>query len=222
MQKLIDNYIDGTFIESFSNYYRVYRAGHPKHRYWLANRRKDIIKLDLYDQYILENLIPGTTMSYDNSGYYLSDVIENLIIIEKEPVVLKWAPQCIIDTGEDSMKNYHGQIDNLIVMLPRELRWTTIDYWTTWWIQQAKYLKSDSQIFFSFRENRLIRNRLKNKLSEVMDDWLQEMKQHGFKLKHYSYDPCPVDDSIINLKQVPEITDPVNGNLKIHWEYNVQ
>lgn len=220
MQKLIDNYSDATFVQTFRNQYIKYRAGHPKHRYYLLNRHKDDAVLDLYDQYILENLKSGKTMAYDISGYYLEDFVDDLVVVEETPLVLTWAPSCVLTTDSVAMDSLIGNIDNLIMLNPKDLRWTSIDQWTEWWLEKAQYLKSNAQIFFSFRENRLLRNRLKVKFSTLMATWLQTMKAHGFKLKYYDYEACQVNDSIINYKQVPEISDPVNGNLKIHWEYH--
>ena len=220
MQKLIDSYEDATFIPSFRNLYQSYRAGHPKHRYWLANRKQAIAKLDLYDQYILENLNPGKTLAYDISGYYLNNFIRDLVIVEKDPVVLTWAPECILESDQLSLDALHGTIDNLIVINIVDLRWKNIEYWTEWWLKKAVYFKPGCQIMFSFRENRLLRNRLKIKFSNLMDKWLQTMETHGFMLKRYSYDPCAVDELMTNYKHAPEIVDIINGNLKIHWEYN--
>jgi len=220
MQKIINNYVDATFVDTWRNRYMRYRAGHPKHRYYLNNRKQPIAKLDLWDEYILKNLQPGKTIAWDASGYYLQDFVQDLVVVEKYPIVLDWAPDCIIDTDVSAMLKLKGSADNLIFVNINELRWKDINYWTTWWIQKAIYLKPNSQIFFSFRENRLLRNRLKESLTGIMSSWLPAMEQHGFYVKHYSYDPCPIDATVHDHRHAPEIVDTVNGNLKIHWEYH--
>jgi len=220
MQKIINNYVDATFVPTWRNRYMRYRAGHPKHRYYLQNRKRDVACLDLWDQYILSNLKPGKTLAWDVSGYYLEDFVKDLVVVEKNPIVLDWAPNCIIDTEEDSMIHLLGAVDNLIIININELRWKTINQWTEWWGRRSVYLKDGAQIFFSFRENRLLRNRLKDLFGDVMHNWLNEMETHGFKLHHYNYNPCPISNAVIDHRHAPEIDDPVNGNLKIHWEYH--
>ena len=220
MQKIINNYVDATFVPTWRNRYIRYRAGHPKHRYYLQNRKRDVACLDLWDQYILSNLKPGKTVAWDVSGYYLEDFVKDLVVVENNPIVLDWAPNCIMDYRDSGMIQLRGNVDNLIIVNIEELRWKTIDYWTEWWRSRSLYLKPGAQVFFSFRENRLLRNRLKDKFSDVMDTWLTAMEQHGFKVKHYDYQPCPIDDTITNHRHAPEIVDTVNGNLKIHWGFN--
>jgi hypothetical protein len=221
MQKIINNYVDATFVPTWRNRYMRYRAGHPKHRYYLENRKRYIAKLDLWDQYILANIKPGKTIAWDVSGYYLQDFIKDLVVVEKSPIVLDWAPKCVMDFDENQMIPLFGSADNLIIININELRWKDIDYWTLWWCRRAVYLRPGAQIFFSFRENRLLRNRLKEKFSDIMDTWLVTMAQHGFTVKHYEYQPCPIDANVTDHRSAPEISDTVNGNLKIHWEYNL-
>jgi hypothetical protein len=196
-----------------------YRAGHPKHRYYLENRKRYIAKLDHWDQYMLEHIKPGKTIAWDVSGYYLQDFVKDLVVVEKYPIVLDWAPNCVMDYDENQMIPLLGSADNLIIININELRWKNIDYWTHWWCRRTVYLRPGAQIFFSFRENRLLRNRLKEKFSDIMDSWLPQMETHGFKLKYYNFEAPNISTDITDHRSAPEITDAVNGNLKIHWEY---
>jgi len=220
MPTIINNYVDATFVPTWRNQYMRYRAGHPKHRYYLENRRRAVALLDLWDKYILDWLKPGQTLAWDVSGYYLEDFVDDLVVVEKNPIVLDWAPNCIIDTEEDSMIHLLGAVDNLIIININELRWKTIDQWTEWWCRRSAYLRDGAQVFFSFRENRLLRNRLKDSFGDVMNTWLTEMDKHGFKLQYYKYEPCAIGYSTKDHRHAPEIADAVNGNLKIHWEYH--
>ena len=212
--------MDATFVPTWRNQYMRYRAGHPKHRYYLLNRKRDVACLDLWDQYILDNLKPGKTIAWDASGYYLEDFVKDLVVVEKYPIVLDWAPDCIIDTDTNSMSQLHNSADNLIFVNINELRWKNIEYWTNWWVKKSVYLKPNAQVFFSFRENRLLRNRLKESFTGIMESWLPIMEHHGFEIKHYSYKPCPIESTVTDHRSAPEIVDLVNGNLKIHWEYH--
>ena len=219
MPKIIDHYKDATWNDNFRNNYCVWKFGKPKHNYYVKNRHSDTVTLDQYDQYILENLSPGSTIIYDAAGYYLKDAVENLTVIELNPIVRNWFPEVIIDTGEKSVNHLYSQADNFIVNNTIKLRWKYFEEYTEYWLYQRRFFKPGTHIFFSFRDIFIFHNRLKYNLSDLLNTWLQSMQGHGFELVKLQHDLIPVTADITNLNHVPEISDPVNGNIKIHWRY---
>lgn len=219
MQKLINHYSDATRKNTWRNQYVAFRAEHPKHMYYLANRKQPEVCLDLYDQYILEHLVPGTTMAFDAAGYYLEEVVSDLIVVERMDIVKVWYPKCLVTTDPASLTHLHGKINNLIINNTLMLKWKTLEQWTEWWTHNSKLLAPGAQIFCSFRDNRIMRNRLTVNFRSMLTQWLADMEQHGFQVIDYSYDPCVVDDSVTDFRCAGEITDTTNGNLKIHWQY---
>ena len=77
----------------------------------------------------------------------------------------------------------------------------------------------EAQIFFSFRDIFIFHNRLKYHLSELVVEWLEQMRLHGFVLNNLDHKLIAIDDNIVSLENLPEIDDMVNGNIKIHWTY---
>lgn len=219
MQKVIRNYIEGGFRESFRNLYTKWKFGKPKHNYYVQGRRSQTPVLDSYDYYIINNLQPGRTITYDTAGYYLDSVIDDLVVIELNPIVLRWYPKAIINTGPLVLEPYYGTADNFIVNNTIKLRWKTFEDYTKFWLAQQVFFKPGTQIFFSFRDIFIFHNRLKYKFSDLLSTWLSSMEQHGFKLINLTHDIIPITEHMDNLDDMPEITDMVNGNIKIHWRY---
>ena len=219
MQKIIGRYNDATLKGSFTQQYRVWKFGKPKHNYYMRNRKSTELIFDLYDKYILDNLNPGKTIIYDSAGYYLDEVVDDLTIVELNPTAQKIYPKVILDTGPESVDQHYYQADNFIVINTIQLRWKTFEDYTTYWKLQTRFLKPGAQIFFSFRDIFVFHNRLKYHFSELLIDWLDIMKSHGFVLSNLDHQLIPIDDSITDISHLPEITDMVNGNIKIHWVY---
>ena len=219
MQKIISRYKDATFIESFRNRYCVWKFGKPKHNYYVQSRQKKVLILDEYDEYIINNLNPGRTITYDVAGYYLDGAIDNLTVIELNPIVLRWYPSAIIDRGEDSVGHLYNQADNFIINNTIKLRWKTFDEYTAYWEYQSRFFKSGTQIFFSFRDIFIFHNRLKFNFSELLRQWIDHMESKGFQLIRLQHDLISIDDSLNDITKLPEISDMMNGNVKIHWRY---
>lgn len=219
MQKIIGRYNDATLKESFIQQYRVWKFGKPKHNYYMCNRKSTELIFDLYDKYILDNISPGKTIIYDSAGYYLDEVIDDLTIVEIKPIAKKLYPKVIIDIGPESVEQYYHQADNFIVNNTIQLRWKTFEDYTAYWKFQTRFFKPGAQIFFSFRDIFIFHNRLKYHLSELLIEWIDVMKSHGFVLANLDHQLIPIDDTITNISCLPEITDMVNGNIKIHWIY---
>ena len=220
MQKVIGRYGEATFKNNFQNHYRRWKFGKPKHMYYVRNRKSTQKVLDLYDQYILENINSGNTYIYDAAGYYLDGFIKNLTVIEVNTIVTNWFPSVIIDTGEKSVQQLYNQADNFIVNNTIKLRWKTLDEYTEYWKFQRRFLTPGANVFFSFRDIFVFHNRLKYNFSQLLSEWIDMMQQHGFKLVKLKNDLIPVTDYHTNLVDIPEIEDMVNGNIKIHWKYN--
>jgi len=220
MQKVIGRYIEAKFRDNFQNHYRRWKFGKPKHMYYVRNRRAAHKVLDLYDQYLLENVKPGQTYTYDAAGYYLDGFIENLTVIEVNPIVTRWFPNAVVDTGEDSVKHLYNQADNFIVNNTIKLRWKTLDEYTEYWKFQRRFLKPGANVFFSFRDIFVFHNRLKYNFSQLLVEWINMMQQHGFELVRLKHDLIPVTDHLTELADIPEVADMINGNIKIHWKYN--
>lgn len=220
MQKVIGRYGEAKFRETYQNYYRKWKFGKPKHTYYVRNRRAQHKILDTYDEYILSNLGPGKTITYDAAGYYLDGIVDNLTVIELQAIVRSWYPQAYIDTGPESVLDLYNQADNFIVINTIRLRWKTFDEYTEYWKTQRRFLKPGAQIFFSFRDIFIFHNRLKYNFSDLLQEWIKSMEQHGFYLTRLKHDLIKIDDSMTDLNALPEIEDMVNGNIKIHWRYN--
>jgi hypothetical protein len=219
MPKVIDCYADGEFRANYRNRYTRWKFGKPKHNYYVKNRRAPIKILDLYDQYILENLNPGTTMAFDCAGYYLDGLVDDLCVVDLDPIVLSWYPQAHIYTDEKSVVELYHSADNFIVINTIKLRWKTFDAYTDFWCRARRFLRNGCQVFFSYRDIFIFHNRLKYNFSELSQQWLLTMEQHGFYVNKYQYEPISVTSEMHDLSQIPEINDMVNGNVKIHWQY---
>ena len=219
MSKIINCYADAKFVDTFRNRYTRLKFGKPKHQYYLMNRRSDVMLLDEYDRYILQNKKPGNTIVYDTAGYYLDGAIDNLTVVELQPVVLHWYPTAIIDTGPDSVDHLYGTADNFIVINTIQVRWRSFDYIRDYWRYQSRFLRPGCQIFWGFRSIYILHNKLRYHFSDILADWLQEMEQYGFYLVGYTHDLIPIDATLTDLATMPEIDDPINGNVKVHWEY---
>lgn len=219
MSKLINHYDDGLRRDTWRNRYVAFRAEHPKHMYYMVNRKRSEACLDYYDRYVLENLRSGTTMAFDIAGYYLKDAIQDLVIVERMGIATDIDPDCVISQSPAALTEYHGKISNLLVSNTLVLKWKTLAEWTDWWVHNSVVLKPGAHVFCSFRDNRIMRNRLKVKFRDQLNDWFKSMEAHGFYVKDYSYDPCPVGDNVTDYQCAGEIDDTTNGNLKIFWRY---
>ena len=223
---------DATFNATFRNLYTKFKFGKPKHHYYVRNRRSSTMILDEYDRYIIEHLIPGTTIAYDSVGYYLDGAIDNLVVIDRYDFIKKWYPKVVIDPiaaklpatynsaeEEDSVRPYYGTADNFIVINTIRARWEPIDYVTKYWQYQSRFLKPGCQVFFSFRSHGVKYNKLKYNFEHILNPWLDEMSTHGFKLIRKQYDKIQIDETMTVLEHLPEVKDTINGNVKVHWEY---
>lgn len=219
MPKVIGKYADAILRNDFRTAYTRWKFSKPKHNYYVRNRHSDTIILDEYDKYIVDNLNPGHTITYDGAGYYLSPAVENLTVVELVPLVLKWYPTAIIDTGKDSVEHLYGTADNFIVNNTIRLRWKTFDEYTEYWKFQTRFFKPGTRVFFSFRDIFIFHNRLKYNFSSLLQAWLLSMEFIGFKLIYYRYDKIRIDDALSDYTTLPEVDDMINGNVKIHWEY---
>lgn len=219
MQKVINRYSDATFVQSYRNLYSKWKFGKPKHNYYVKNRRATNKLFDYYDKYIINNLQSGHTIAFDTAGYYLDGVVSNLTVIDLNPIVLSWYPQAVIFQQEKDVEHLYNSADNFIVNNTIRLRWKTFDEHADFWIRARRFLKPGCQIFFSYRDIFIFHNRLKYNFSELLANWLPTMEQYGFYVKHYSYEKIPVTEHHTEIETVPEISDMVNGNVKIHWEY---
>lgn len=219
MSKIIDCYADGGFIPSYRNRYTRWKFGKPKHNYYVKNRRSQIKVLDLWDQYILSNAKSGCTIAFDCAGYYLDGVIDDLVVVDLDPIILSWFPRGRIYSGEQSVQDLYHTADNFIINNTIKLRWKTFDQYTEFWQDAIRFMRPDCEIFFSFRDIFIFHNRLKYNFSDLLRDWLQTMTKHGFNCKKYTYDIVPVTPCLTALQDIPEIDDMVNGNIKIHWQY---
>jgi hypothetical protein len=220
MQKVIGRYSEAKFRDNFQNHYRRWKFGKPKHMYYVRNRRATNKVLDLYDQYLLENIKPGSTYTYDAAGYYLAGFIDNLTVVEVNPIVTRWFPTAVVDTGPDSVQHLYNQADNFIVNNTIKLRWKTFEEYTEYWKFQRRFLRPGANVFFSFRDIFVFHNRLKYNFSQLLGEWIDQMRQYGFELVRLKHDLIPITDEITELSKVLEIEDMVNGNVKIHWRYN--
>lgn len=219
MQKIIGRYSDATFRNTYRNLYTKWKFGKPKHIYYIKNRRSSDKILDHYDKYLLENFKAGRTIAFDCAGYYLDGLVNDLIVVDLDPIVLSWYPQAQIYTNEESVQHLYSTADNFIVNNTIKLRWKTLDEHREFWKNSRRFLQNGCQVFFSYRDIFIFHNRLKYNFSELLNNWLTTMEEYGFYVKNYSYDPIKVTAEMKDIEIIPEINDMVNGNVKIHWEY---
>lgn len=219
MPKVIDCYADGPWVNSYRNNYTKWKFGKPKHRYYVNNRRAQTKKFDHWDQYIIEQCCPGHTIVWDSAGYYLDGVIDDLTVVDLEPVVLSWYPKAKIYTSENAVQDLYTSADNFVINNTVRLRWRTFDYYTDFWKHTTRFFRPGCQVFFSFRDIFMFHNRLKYHFSELLEEWIERMKPLGFDPVRVSYEKIPITSAITELSKVPEIEDMVNGNIKIHWHY---
>lgn len=219
MQKVISRYSDANFHSTFRNLYIKWKFGKPKHKYYVHNRKSKDKILDYYDKYILDNIQPGVTIAFDCAGYYLDGIVDNLIVVDLDPIVKVWYPNAVIYDNNHAVTHLYNTADNFIVNNTIKLRWKTFDEFSEFWKTSRQFLRHESQIFFSFRDIFIFHNRLKFKFSDLLSNWLCEMQQYGFDVNQYTYDKLPVTEHMTDLEKIPEIEDMNNGNVKIHWTY---
>lgn len=130
-----------------------------------------------------------------------------------------WYPTAVIDTGSESVEHLSESADNFIVNNTIKLRWKTFADYTEYWKTQRRFLKPGAQVFFSFRDIFIFHNRLKHNFSQLLADWLPTMEQYGYKLVRLDHKLIAINDALSELKDLPEVDDMVNGNIKIHWVY---
>lgn len=224
MQKVISSYYDAEARTNFRKLYHQWCMSKPKHAYYVKNRKKanNNLVFDEYDHYILGNLKTGKTLIYDSAGYYLDQVIDDLVVVELNPIVSKWYPSAIISDINDPLVSLHKSADNFIINNTIKLRWKTFDEYTVIWQNLAKFLKPDANIFFSFRDIFIFHNRLKYNFSDLLNDWLIIMESYGFELINLNHELISIDNSMTEYQNLPEISDMNNGNIKIHWKYKFE
>ena len=218
-KKVIGNFDDSKLRDNFKTNYIRWRFSKAKHNYYVKNRRSNNIVLDNYDKYIVENLKPGKTFTYDSAGYYLDPVVDNLTVIELVPIVSIWYPRVVIETDRGSVDHLYNQADNFIIINTVRLRWKTFNEYTEYWKYQSRFFKPGAHIFFSFRDIFIFHNRLKYKFSDLLGSWLNSMEDNGFKLINLSHTLINTTDQMQDYTHLQEIDDLINGNVKIHWEY---
>ena len=178
----------------FKTRYIKFRLGRIKHQLWLNNRKSEHKVLYEEDKKILDKCQNGTTAIFDSAGYYIKDLFpsHNIDVIESNPVVQAFYPDCIICERKD-LVNLDKAYDNFIVTNARS------DHWVD-----------------SFRDTQMLGfNRLKINMEKFFLDWANNLHQtHGLKLiDHNIMFPKKIKyaDSGFNLEENPDTT---NGNIK--------
>ena len=126
--KTVNHYHDLTKIKNNDKLdYLKYRTGKIKHELWLKSRKSDSVYITSYDQCILDNLQTGKTGIFGSAGYYLEDCVEDLTVLEKDPIVKKFYPKAIIVKGrEDIGRLYPKYFNNFIVTNNRSDMWCMV------------------------------------------------------------------------------------------------
>ena len=94
--------------------YLRYRTDKIKHSLWLKTRKSNTNFITEYDNYILKKLQPGKTAIFNSTGYSLEHCIEDLTVIEEQPIVKKFYPKAIIVNDRNDIAHmFPNYFDNL-------------------------------------------------------------------------------------------------------------
>jgi len=201
----------------FKTRYIKFRLGRIKHQLWLNNRKSEHKVLYEEDKKILDKCQNGTTAIFDSAGYYIKDLFpsHNIDVIESNPVVQAFYPDCIICERKD-LVNLDKAYDNFIVTNARSDHWVNMDTMGEYFKIYTTVMNKGCRFFYSFRDTQILGfNRLKINMEKFFLDWANNLHQtHGLKLiDHNIMFPKKIKyaDSGFNLEENPDTT---NGNIK--------
>lgn len=189
--------------------YLRYRTGKIKHELWLKSRKSlSDVYLTTYDQYILDNLIPGPTAIFGSAGYFLEDCIEDLTVIEQEQIVKEFYPSAVIvNERQEIGKLFPEKFNNFIVTNNRSDLWVDATGLSKHIEQYRKSMKNDCRFFYSLRDTQFTPwNRLKINHYEMFVDLAKKIEKLGFQCIESSIDFANGDGN--------ENPDTTNGNIK--------
>ena len=189
--------------------YIRYRVSKRKHTLWLKSRKsKENVYLTPYDNYILDKMNPGATVIYASAGYFLEDCIDDLTVIETNPVVKDFYPKAIIVKEREQLgKLFPKKFDNFIVCNNRSDYWVDIEG-TCRYIEQYKKCMNDNCLFFySLRDTQFQSwNRLKINHYEMFVNLAKAIEKKGFRCLESKMEFANGDGN--------ENPDNTNGNIK--------
>ena len=215
--EIIDNYFNPSArraraLMSTRNKYRFWRQNRSKYLYWLHCRHVDAQYVDLWDHYILKNMVPGQTVVYDSAALYWPRLADNVTVIENSaPKLINQYVTVHNKEIENTLKN---SVNNLIMFRPLSFKLTSSLYdcfakdmpitrsghkpkLIDWLASGAKVFLSIPQEFFAF-------NRFKKTLPEFIAEENQRL-ENDFGLK--------------NIFLVYSKTfDGVNGSIKLVYQ----
>ena len=207
--KTVKHYKDLTQIKNNDKIdYLKYRTGKIKHELWLKSRKSDSVYITSYDQCILDNLQEGSTGIFGSAGYFLEDCVEDLTVMEKEPIVKKFYPKAIIvKEREDIGRLYPKHFNNFIVTNNRSDMWCDSKGLIKHIKNYQQAMAPDCLFIYSIRDTQFTPwNRLKINHYKMFVDLAKQIEQIGFKCQQTQIDFANGDGN--------ENPDTTNGNIR--------
>jgi hypothetical protein len=218
----IEMFNDAPMVNTDKHNYIRFRLGRLKHGAWLHNRKnKKSITIDTHDKFIVDNIKVGRTCVFGSAGYYLDDLIPELSVVERWPIVKKFYPECIIIDDRSELEPIFGRVfDNFIVNNHRGDLWVHNGP-TAHLIDYSAVIKNGGLLFYSFRDTQIIFNRLTTDHYAHFYNWAISLQNicglnliwHDIKFVSGGKDGNGNDNVLEN-------PDTTNGNLKFVFQYN--
>jgi hypothetical protein len=190
--------------------YLRYRTDKIKHSLWLKTRKSNTNFITEYDNYILKKLQPGKTAIFNSTGYSLEHCIEDLTVIEEQPIVKKFYPKAIIVNDRNDIAHmFPNYFDNFVITNNRSDSWVKADILCSYMAEYRKSMKNDCLFFYSMRDTMFTVppfNRLKVNHYDLFVDLAQKIEKVGFKCCESTIDFANGDGN--------ENPDTTNGNIK--------
>lgn len=204
------------------NYIR-FRLGRLKHNLWLKSRKDpDNVYVDSYDNFIIKNLKPGRTCYFCSAGYYVSDLIDNLTVAERHPIVKSFYPDAIIvDDRKEIAEKFPETFDNFVVVNNRGDIWATLDMVEEHVSKYVGTMKPGCIFFYSFRDTQIVDwNRLKHDHYQYFLDFGKRLeKNYGLNLLWHDIRFANKQQQADGSYDILENPDTTNGNIKFIFQY---
>lgn len=207
MENIISHYYQSGRTDDILQDYRLWRYNKSKFHQWLRYRHSDQQGLDAWDQFILKNLRPGTTVIYDSQAVFWRRLgVQALVIENSAPAVV--LPYVDILNDQLDQRLQHS-VNNLVMYRPLSIKLTEslADYLDRPQLTRSgntpnllHWLANDATIFLSIGQEFFAFNRFK----QTMIDFVKQQAAQCEKLFDLRL-------TVLANSQ----NDQVNGNIKI-------